>query len=371
MSAPHLPLVQSYYPTTFLERGVAVPFTTPMLAGARARPAERGGPELVVPSPSGSRGVYILAWNAVRELCQPTVHDTRLNNKVASLPSVTPSAIRKAAREVAEEGLAGRDAAAAAGAARDTEHREVMVANFMLLMTLVQQVEPAEAQAVSPADGVDTALETRAQRVIARIAPRLGRSADAIAASLEDIAPLFASTGLTASGADGRAGRALGVLCRVRAETAAWSQSRNDDSAAQADMVARVADLTIGCTQATLQEAHALTTDMTGLLRRWAAEPALIRQLAARPEWLLDGWEQVCLLWLTAEGETARRAVLPEMALLVPIVPREAAAWVGGPVDMDAAMRFRRTVTLNEDWRTGSAVFDLIARNEHLRALAA
>jgi len=28
-------------------------------------------------------------------------------------------------------------------------------------------------------------------------------------------------------------------------------------------------------------------------------------------------------------------------------------------------------VTLNEDWRTGSAVFDLIARNEQLRALAA
>ena len=59
------------------------------------------------------------------------------------------------------------------------------------------------------------------------------------------------------------------------------------------------------------------------------------------------------------------------MALLVPIVPREAADWVGGQIDMDAAIRVRRTVSLNEDWRTGTAVFDMIARNEQLRAMAA
>jgi hypothetical protein len=37
---------------------------------------------------------------------------------------------------------------------------------------------------------------------------------------------------------------------------------------------------------------------------------------------------------------------------------------------MDHAFRFRRLVSLNEDWRTGSIVFQLIARNEHLRAIA-
>jgi hypothetical protein len=371
MSALRLPLTQSYHPVTFLERGVAVPFTTPMLMGARARPAERGGPELVVPSPSGSRGVYVLAWNGVRELCQPTVHDRRLNEVVAALSSVTPSAIRKAARDVAAEGLAGREAIAAAGVARDAEHREAMVANFMLLMALVQQMEPGEAHAVSPVRGVDSALETRAKRVIARIAPRLGRDPDAIAASLEEMAPLFASTGMEGSPVEGRAARALGVLSRVRAETAEWSQSRTDESAALAGMVATVADLTISCTEATLAEAHTLTADMTRLLRRWTTEPARIRELAARPEWLLDGWEQVCLLWLTATEDAARRAALPEMALLVPIVPREAGDWLGGTVNMDAALRVRRTVSLNEDWRTGTAVFELIARNEHLRALAA
>src|ERR1700712_5461419 len=55
--------MRPYHPTTFLERGVAVPFTTPMLAGTRARPAEKQGLELVIPNPSGGRGVYIMAWD--------------------------------------------------------------------------------------------------------------------------------------------------------------------------------------------------------------------------------------------------------------------------------------------------------------------
>ncbi len=38
-----------FLPTTFLERGVAVPFTTPLLAGSRTRPGERNQLELIVP----------------------------------------------------------------------------------------------------------------------------------------------------------------------------------------------------------------------------------------------------------------------------------------------------------------------------------
>jgi hypothetical protein len=58
-ATPTLPLAQSYDPATFLERGAVVPFTTPLLSGTRARKAERGGAELLVPNPSGSskRGV--------------------------------------------------------------------------------------------------------------------------------------------------------------------------------------------------------------------------------------------------------------------------------------------------------------------------
>lgn len=371
MPNANMPLVQSYHPTTFLERGVVVPFTTPMLGGARVRPAERGGAELIVSSPSGGRGVYILAWSGVRELCRPTVHDGRLNELVAALTSVTPSSIRRAAREVAAEGLAGREAQAAAAESGDSDHEDVLLCNFLLLIALMEQVEPEAAWAVDPGSGEESVIKARAKRAVARIAPRLGRSAEDISSLLEEIAPAFASIGVGTQAGHARAARALNALRRLREETLSWSQQNRDESGAAADMVARVAEVTISCTETTLGEAHAAASDMVGLLGRWAHQAAAIRALVARPEWLLDGWEQVCLLWQTADTDAVRRSVLAEMALLVPIIPREASDWVGVAVDMEGATRFRRTVSLNEDWRTGSAVFGLIARNEQLRALAA
>jgi hypothetical protein len=307
----------------------------------------------------------------VRELCRPTVHDSRLNHKVTALPSVTPHSIRKAAREVAAEGLAGREALAAAQVGRDTEQEETLLTNFLLLLALVEQMEPGQAHGTNLQPEEKVVLEARAKRAIARMAPRVGRSPEVIAAMLEEMAPVFAAIGDGRQTGHARCTRALDALRRLHAETMAWSQMHRDESGAQADMIARVAELTITCTEATLVEAHALTANMAGMLARWASEATGIRKLAVRPEWLLDGWEQVCLLWRGTETDAARRAVLAEMTLLVPIIPREASDWVGMPIDMDGAMRFRRSVNLNEDWRTGGAVFDLIARNEHLRALAA
>src|ERR1700712_948232 len=103
VSESRLPLIRPYHPVTFLERGVAVPFTTPMLAGTRARPADKGGLELVIPNPSGGRGVYIMAWTSISALCTPTLHDRQLNERIATLTNVTPHTIRQVGREVAHE----------------------------------------------------------------------------------------------------------------------------------------------------------------------------------------------------------------------------------------------------------------------------
>src|SRR6516165_10382513 len=110
MSGSSLPAIRQYHPATFLERGVAIPFTTPLLYGTRARPSERHGTELIVPNPSGGRGVYVLSWGAVSQLCQPTLHDQIFNERIAGLVAVTPTAIRRVARDIAMEGLAGEAA---------------------------------------------------------------------------------------------------------------------------------------------------------------------------------------------------------------------------------------------------------------------
>ena len=154
---------QAYQPTTFLERGAYVPFTTPMLTGARVRPADRFGLELIVPNPSGGRGDYILQWTGLRSICRPTVHDIQLTERIASLRGVTPANIRHAARELACQGLAGRAAVSAASTALALEAEGQVFMNFELLLRLVQQQEPPGTATILPEKDDPGRLEIRAK----------------------------------------------------------------------------------------------------------------------------------------------------------------------------------------------------------------
>ena len=106
------------------------------------------------------------------------------------------------------------------------------------------------------------------------------------------------------------------------------------------------------------------------MLRNWAVDSSSVIQLAGRPEWLLDGWEQICLVWNHAQDNAARRLALVEIADYIPALPRELNEWGGGRANLDDVFAEQGHITLNEDWRTGATVFDLIARNERLRAAA-
>ena len=83
-----------YQPTTFLERGVVLPFTTPALLGGRIRPGERKSAELVLANPAGAEGVYILPWSGMPDVCTPTLHDRALWGRVAQLAILTPRTVR-------------------------------------------------------------------------------------------------------------------------------------------------------------------------------------------------------------------------------------------------------------------------------------
>jgi hypothetical protein len=377
-STVNLPPVQAFHPVTFLERGVAVPFTTPVLANTRGRPGERGGLDFIVPNPSGGRGVYILAWPAVRQICRPTVHDVQLAARLGALAGVTPSDIRRAARTVLAEGLAGREAQRAAAAAEAADRKDRLVANFLLL-SMVERAQPSAApgslaavpEAAARADMLAAEkLAERGRRAVAQIAPQVGLAAPAVAAALEDVSELFAAPGVPGQRPPPRIPRLIAALRVLQKETTEWSMRAGIAGAEEAMLIAAAAQLTLACASRALAEAHGLTADMADLLRRWTRAPAKVAELLARPEWLLDGWEPICLLWQAATSDSARGEALVEMAGLVPVLPKEAAAWMDMSVDTDSTATFRRTVLLNEDWRTGE-MLDLIARNEHLRALAA
>jgi hypothetical protein len=181
----------------------------------------------------------------------------------------------------------------------------------------------------------------------------------------------MASIGIDNSGTASRVPRLVRMLQQCSTEVSSWSgEQLSDDQASYSEMICSVAEVTLSLASSTLSQAHALTKDVVGLLRSWATDPDRIVRLAARPEWLLDGWEQICLLWSLAEDDATRRAALLEMVQLVPILPREAKDWTELTLRADLPICRRKLIPLNEDWHSGATVFELIARNEHIRALA-
>jgi hypothetical protein len=367
MPAPALLPVRRYQPVTFAERGVLVPFTTPSLAGARARPAPRGGPELLLPNPAGGRGVYVLPWSGMGEFCRPTVHDRRLNQKVQSLLNVTPTTIRHAAREVATEGLAGREAQVAAAAAAEQEERTRALIQFVLLVALLDRVEPRGRDVRRFTEPVPD-LQAYARRTVIERAARLGIAGDRLVGDLAQLAEVLSAIGVHGAGDTSRVLSLMDQLYWLRDETAAWARQHRDESGEIAGMVTEVAGLTLTCAASTVREAQAVTLDALELVRRWRTDPDRVKRLAARPEWLLDGWEQICLLWRDADLPGAREAALTEMAALVPVLPQETCEWAHLPPHARAQLTYRRSVAMNEDWRTGGSSIELVQRNERLRA---
>jgi len=325
MSASDATLIPAYKPSSFTERGVAVPFTTPQLAGARIRHADRTGTEFVVPNPSGGRGVYILHWGAVRQLCRPTVHDTLLHQRISRLPVMDPSGVRLTALKLAAEGMAGREAIAAAAAALAVDQNDLTLANFLMLIMLMEQTEPAGLRLSADTDRTPE-LDRRARRIVAQVAASIGRTAAQANTDLEALSALFVPVGLDAEMPAARLPRLTARLEAVARGLVKWSQA-------------------------------------------WAANPTEISKQVHRAEWILDGWERFCLLWETADHVSVQRAAMSEMAQLVPMLPKDATDWGDERRELEQLEPALRAAPLNTNWRGGGASHGLIARNERLQAL--
>ena len=165
MSDTPLPQLKTYMPSTFAERGVLVPFTTPALSGARVRSQEHAGVQAVLPRPSGGVGFYVVSLPSLNHFCRPTVHDRRLAQRLETLTEVTPATIRRIARDVAIEGLAAaRQMAGRPALRRDQDARALT--SFLLLLALWERVQP---QGIDPTGftAPDQELQIAGQRAVA------------------------------------------------------------------------------------------------------------------------------------------------------------------------------------------------------------
>ena len=365
-----LPPLETRQPATFRTRGVAAPFTTPLLAGARVRESKRSGVELVVPNPSGGRGVYVVEWAGVRSLCNPTVHDSVLFGRVTALSRLDPAAVRGAALDVALEGYAGRDAIAAAQSVRGGDHVIRLLTDFLFLASLIEQVEPTGHKMRRLTERTRE-FDRRAGLVLRHIAPSLGCTAEHLTNGLSAMGEAFAPVGMTADDHGARVPRLIARLQATESDLMRWlARDRGNDIADLGRMVSTSMKVTGANAATVLADTRAVLADPAALLKRWVVRAGDPIDLAARCDWLLDGWERICLLWHMADSLASRRAALLEMALLVPVQPLEINDWIKCSIPPDATDTVCRIFSNNDAWRSGGAALGLIQRNELLRTMS-
>ena len=360
-----------YRPVTFLERGITLGFTTPALLGARIRPAERRGMELVLHNPAGVEGYYILPWGALPDICAPTMHDRALWARVAALSMLTPASVRQAMREVALEGHAGRAASHAARQVLERQRNARSLTQYGLLLELVRQGEVQDGSRPPPERDDPMSVQRRARAVLlAR--RRVGGMTPALAfETLSEIASAFEPSGLRGDPTGARLPKLVNEIATLTQALADWGADGASMERLCSRLLAESAALSLRCARITLGETHSLLDDVWGLILRWHQDPGAIRQICVRTEWLVDGWDVICGLWGNASPEE-RDTVVKDMANIVPVLPAESHTWLG--FEADGAMdtrhqglrRWRRSVQANQDWTTGR-LLEATARNENLR----
>ncbi len=367
MSATLPQLLVHFQPVSFRERGVHVPFTTPLLTGACARNGGREGAELVLPNPSGKRGVYIRPWSGAHELCRLSMHDFRLHARVGMLPALTPMAVRRVAREAAADGFAGRVAAEAARAAHHAEALMRLEVSGHLLRAIVRCAESVSGRSAAPIHDGQQPPEARVQEALPFFARTLGRSTLDIANAIEKMTGPMTVLGLGPKAEEARVPRMIAALQAMRDGTTN-NPPRNDSGAlANATLIANRSTAVLGGASATLAEARGLVADPLALIGAWLADAELAEARMMRADWLLDGWELPCLLWLTAETPLVQEARFNEIAALVPILPREAHEWIDLPLTGNPAPVTKPSLGRETDGRSTQQA-TLVARNEKMRA---
>ena len=305
---------------------MAIPFTTPRLAGARLRSVDRSGLEVLLPQVVG-RGVGIVPWDRIGLLCSPTLFDRRLGTRLASLPALTPATVRQVICAEAAAGLAGPLAQQAAEAARAADEAEIERARTAL---------PPVYEGSGAANG------------------------------LASLAALLGPVGMGSGSDSARLPRTLTAVIALADHLG--DQQRTGASGADTDILSTAARRTADVAGEALLAARTMAADPVALLRRWSQEPEKVGTELTRAEWLLDGWAWLCGLWSNPDERLGRAAViLPEMAALVPPLPRQ----IGDAAGASPRQEFPdaiRSLLRGGDWRSGITPQDLIARNESLLA---
>jgi len=355
-------------PTTFVERGATVPFTTPILAHARVRKDWRGRVELVIAGFVGNAAKYVVPWPVAADLVSMTAHDRLLHQAMPANEALDPESVRLAALEVARTGLAGPDVAEAAHRALAVEDQARTLNRLALLVRVIETVEQELGEELAREIGTPEG-QARIRETFRSLGDKVSLDPEAFEQRLAELSALSYSVGTADSPSPGRVRRLLAQLDEFRTSIACWGAQRLGVTAEQAQHCAAVATQTLGIGAAVLAEFDDIMDSPGETVADWEIKAQAVGPLAQRLAWLVDGWEPIAAVWLAAGSDNEQVKALGEIVPILPFLPRnEARLDEQREALMALASKGRGWVRTSEDWRTGEPDPELVQRLEMIKA---
>ena len=331
---------------TLEDRGLAVPFTTPMLASCRIRRDYRERLEILVPSLADGRGLYVIPWAMLPEVTALTLHDRILHEEISTPAPLSPRRIREASLKVAETGLAGAPARDAAKRTREEDAAEV--ASFQAMVA------------------------TQAARAVMRSRSRKPTLAHALPepAVNDESAALLAPIGFQTATPLGRLRQLASELDDFSLSLDRWIDAEKEEEAKLARFCSDMAQFTRERSSVYLADFDYQCDRMARDVECWPAAVEVLERTADRIAWLLDGWRFPLDWWHTAANEAREEQSLALFGIFrtLPLIPNAEANRPQLQHRVRMGAQTRRWARQFEDWQTGQDDTELVVRIERLRA---
>ncbi len=358
-------------PPTFAERGASVPFTTPIIVGARVR-GRNNDLELVVPNPSGAKGNYILQWKSLPEVFTLSVHDRVLHRAIGEAGASNPTAVRRATLKTAATGLAGPAAAKQAKTVLKEEEDFKLLIQFALLSDTVAQLSGGQLQITLAHVQSDTGRQ-QAKLILARVAHKVNLEGNELYGVIEAWSDLVGPLGTPKLPKAPRMRKMRNRIDEFANSIGSWSEVDKSEASPLGALASLVARETAALVSEHLAAVDAHLERIDAAVAKWDKTQVEIERNAERISWMLDGWDLLVAMWEDAvlKPPYEQQATVQELARILPIVPEEEVTGARRDKARDIGVQRRKLVKPMEDWISGSIDPDLRSRLERYKAKAA
>ncbi|MDF1749729.1 MAG: hypothetical protein P1V34_12740 [Alphaproteobacteria bacterium] len=315
-------------PETFEQRGVYIPFTTPILAYARLRRPIGGSLEILIPGLAGGSETYVIPYKVLPEVLNLFVHDRALHEELLHLRKISPSQVRQSANLVAMTGLGGPALAKRAKQEKKAELELPAIILFSLIRSAISQLAPShpgvselDEKKIATPEGLKLARDA-----LGGYAQTIGERGDKIYGRLERWANALSPSGTSDGAVKGPLMTLLVALEDLTVDLSKWLIQEPPDTAEMAQRTVTAARAAAQRARDHLNAIAGLEENMAEPLRDFDETETKVISHVERMALMLDGWQRVIDLWeIGRSGDRFfQRDTLESFAQYLPILPLEA-----------------------------------------------